>query len=176
MTQSLDNIQLSASELAEALEITTQRVNVLKNEGTFEQVGKKFNFQICLKAYLERLREQAAGRVGESPDGVEKLDPTYEKARLTKIQGDLAELQLKKALGEVISQDEILEVWQRIIGSARGSLLSLKNKVPNIIHGITQDDIRRLGDEIDDILKKLSVDGDESVEEVKDSALMGDKN
>ena len=177
MKISKDNIEgalLSASEFATLLGVTVQRVNQLKDEGSLTPAPgdghTKFIFGPALREYTARIREKAAGRLGESQDG-DKLDPQYEKARLTKNQADMLELQLAKAQGEVVSSEEILEVWQRIISSARSRIMSLPTRLPNMIHHLTKKDVQIIEDEVREVLERLAADGEESLSEVQENAL-----
>ena len=172
----IETAVLPAAQFAALLGITVQRVDQLKQEGTLTpHPGGGFMFGPALRQYTARLREGAAGRVGENEDG-EKLDPQYEKALETKRKRELLDIQLAKARGEVVSSQEIIEVWQRVISASRSRIMSLATRLPNMLHHLEKKDIQIIDDEVRDVLTRLAADGEDSLVEVRENAIRDEEN
>ena len=167
---------VSGQEVANLLGITYTRFNQLTADGTIPKKGRgQYVVGDAVQAYCNRLREQASGRLGVSggtdEDGAETFDPVLEGARLKARQADMTELQLAKARGEVIQTSEILEVWGLVIGAARSRIMSLSNRLPTMIHGMTTKEQEIVREECRDILERLVEDGDQVAGTLQDKAL-----
>lgn len=62
-------------------------------------------------------------------------DVDYTRARARKMEADanLAELELSKALKEIVDTADVLEAWVEVLGAMRSKLLSLPSKVAPIL-------------------------------------------
>ncbi len=83
----------------------------------------------------------------------------------------LKEIQLAKARGEVMQSSEILAVMQTVMGAVRARLLSLPNRLPTMIHGMTKDHIQIVKREVYDILNRLVADGSVVLKDLQDKAI-----
>ncbi len=81
-------------QLAALVGISQPTVSNLMAEGKLPSSGPLGEL---LLAYCERLREQAAGRMGNMVDG---LDLVQERARLTRLQGDVVEIRKAQLSGQ----------------------------------------------------------------------------
>lgn len=157
--------RVTTSELAKFLGITVQRAHQLENAGTLTKgEDRKYDLKQAVQDYCARLRETAAGRQGTGEGG---LDPVQESARLKKVQADLIEIKLAQMRGEVISSDEVLVVWQRIIAAARARIMSLTTRLPTMIHHLDKPDIAIIENEVREVLERLTEDGKGSLDEVR---------
>jgi phage terminase Nu1 subunit (DNA packaging protein) len=166
---SKDEITVTGAELATYLGITVARVDQLRREGTLAKTGRRYDLRRSVQAYCERLRESAAGRQGES-DG-DKLDPVYEKAAKDRVERQLKEIQLAKARGEVMQSSEILAVMQTVMGAVRARILSLPNRLPTMIHGMTKEHVEIVKREVYDILNRLVADGSVVLKDLQNKAI-----
>jgi len=114
------------SAIAALLKLSERRVQQLVKEdvlprpikGVYEPIG-------CVHGYIEYLKRLIAGG-GE-------LSLTDERTRLTKFQADLAELQYKKANGELIDSKLASSVWGEIVAAIRQKLLGLPTRLAPIL-------------------------------------------
>ena len=75
--------------------------------------------------YIDYLKRLAAGN-GE-------LSLTEERTRLTKYQADLAEIDLKKSAGDLISSEKAMDVWSKIGMAMRQRLLGLPTRLAPLV-------------------------------------------
>lgn len=91
-------IDLSMVDTQEALArivgVTQPTISNLMSEGKIPSGGTLGDL---LLAYCQRLREQAAGRMGSATDG---LSLVQERARLARLQGDVVEIRKAQLSGE----------------------------------------------------------------------------
>lgn len=111
-----------------------------------------------LLAYCERLRDQAAGRLGSTPDG---LDLVQERAMLARHQGGIAQMKLSELRGELIRVDAVRATWANAVLSTRDALLQIPPRLAPVL--AAESDLTRvnhlLEDEIRQALAELSREG-----------------
>jgi hypothetical protein len=113
-------------EIATHLDLTTRSIYDLTQKGILQRDGKKsYDLDQCRIAYIRHLRAMASGHKSEDGD----LDLIAERARLTKIQGDLAALQLKEREGDLIGADIAMEEWGNVVQNVRAKLLAIPTKL-----------------------------------------------
>lgn len=109
--------------IAKLLLMTERHVGKLVQDGTIPKVERgRFELVPVVHAYIKFLRARAVkGDLGESDFGTHK-------ARLTRAQADLAELQWQQAKGNVLPRAAVLAAWQQTIAAARAKLLAIPTK------------------------------------------------
>ena len=171
---------VTAAQLSTYIGVSVSRINKLRQEEILtwapEEEGK-FELKATIKAYCTRLRDQASGRIsaldqvqGEGSDG-ERLDPIQEGARLKARQADMLEIKLSAARGELLPMSDMLEVWQRILSSAKSKLMGLAASLPTQIHGLGPKEVEIIRSEIHLILEQLAEDGERAPEQAIQLAL-----
>lgn len=106
--------------------ITTRRYRYLAAEGIVPKPEKnQIDFVLACKALIEYYRKLAQGQGGVSL--------AEERARLTKIQADRKELQLKKEKGELIPVDEAMKEWINALQKVRQKLLAIPIKASPLV-------------------------------------------
>lgn len=90
--------------LAQLVGVTQPTISNLMAESKIPATGTLGDL---LLAYCQRLREQAAGRMGNVTDG---LDLVQERARLTRLQGDVVEIRKAQLAGEYAPISLLAEV------------------------------------------------------------------
>jgi phage terminase Nu1 subunit (DNA packaging protein) len=79
----------------------------------------------CIHGYIDYLKRLATG-TGE-------MSLTDERTRLTKLQADLAEIELKKAHGQMISTKRAMHFWGEVVSAVRQRLLGLPTRLAPVV-------------------------------------------
>ena len=113
----------SVGMIAKLLRLTERRVQQLSKEGVIPKSDRgRYELAPAVQGYIKFLQDRAApemgGAVGDYP---------AEKARLTKAQADLAEINLAKEHAQLIPAADIAKVWHAITSEVTANLL---NNVP----------------------------------------------
>ena len=105
------------AEFASFVGISEARASQLVTEGVLPASG---TLRDWTRAYCERLRRQAAGRVSEN-------DPqlTEERARLARVKREREELRLEEERGALISVDAVRMALAPLLVSTRDALLQI---------------------------------------------------
>jgi phage terminase Nu1 subunit (DNA packaging protein) len=115
------------AEIAKHLNVSTRYVRELIAAGILPKGG---GLDECRAAYLEHLRERAAGR-GASGD----LELGAERARLARLQGDKLELELAEKNGDLVPISEVEAGWKKLVLTFRNQMLLLPQKVADELGG-----------------------------------------
>jgi phage terminase Nu1 subunit (DNA packaging protein) len=112
--------------IATLLKLSERRVQQLVKDSILPRPVKGMYDPIaCVHAYIDYLKKLAAGN-GE-------LSLTDERTRLTKYQADLAEIELRKAHGELIGTKKAMQLWGEVVTSTRQRLLGLPTRLASIV-------------------------------------------
>jgi phage terminase Nu1 subunit (DNA packaging protein) len=114
---------MTKAQFAALCGISVRVVADLAGRGTLVYAGRSLRMPDSLHRYLDSLRKSAMGRQGS--DG---SDLVNEKAKLTRIQSETAEIQLRKARGELLDLPEVAEGWSRITGVVRSAVLGIPSQ------------------------------------------------
>lgn len=152
---------VSLSDLAEHFKFSVQAVSKWTVRGCpiVEKggVGKPYIFDLdkVKKWYADYSRKNT----GDNGGGVQgTLNLGQESARLNSFKADLAELDLKTRLGELVDAEEVRTVWLKLITATRSKLIVLPKKLAPQVYGCkTQaETVAVLEAEIHDILRDLA--------------------
>jgi hypothetical protein len=127
------------TELASHLGISSNRVHQLANDGLFKRLdGKKgFDSEQCVKAYIDHLK-------GKTKSAIE------EKARLDKLRADKVEMEIAITKAELMSPEEAMEAWSKVVQACRSRILSIPTKAAPLLIGT------KSAGEAQDILQRLT--------------------
>lgn len=121
--------------VADHLGISTRMVRKLLEMGVFvKEPDGKLDLDKCRMAYLNHLREQAAGR--KSDHG--SYDLISERARLAKAQADKTELEVEIMQETLLPAENVLQEWQACISACRAKLLAIPSKLAFQISGLKE--------------------------------------
>jgi phage terminase Nu1 subunit (DNA packaging protein) len=163
-SESLCNMDVSTSDLAEILGLTDRRIRQLaKKEILLQPKRGKFNLSNAVQEYIKFLRT-GEGTLRGNPEVAKDASYNDERTKLTRIQREQAELKLAVARGELHKAKDVKQIVGGMIMVTRSRLLDLPNKVaPNIVGKKDLDDIKAvLEEEIELALQSLA-DYDSSV-------------
>jgi phage terminase Nu1 subunit (DNA packaging protein) len=122
----IENGQIDLPTIAWLFDCTPRSIQKLASRGVVVRTGTgRFDEKTSIRNYIRHLREQAAGRVGLDPstDGV-AANVEYKQAST-----ELVRLRLRKEAGQVVSVEEVREVWGRIARGLRQFVLALPSKI-----------------------------------------------
>lgn len=89
-----------------------------------------------------------------------KLGSTYDEARTRKVtaEAEIAELELAKIQGTLVSADDVVKAWEDVLGALKAKLLSVPTKGAPVISTETDTPVcqRILEDLINEALEELS--------------------
>jgi phage terminase Nu1 subunit (DNA packaging protein) len=122
----LDDV-ITQKDFADLVGLSEARVSQLAADGVLVRGD---TFRAWLLAYCERLRDQAAGRLGSTPDG---LDLVQERAMLARHQGGIAQMKLAELRGELIRVDAVRATWAGRIVSTRDALLQIPPRLAPLL-------------------------------------------
>ena len=112
--------------IARLLKLSERRVQQLVKDGILPRPVKgEYGAIDCVHAYIDYLKKLISGS-GE-------LSLTDERTRLTKYQADLAELDLRRAHGEVILTREAMRLWSDVVMAVRQRLLGLPTRMAPLL-------------------------------------------
>jgi len=118
--------QISRADLGELLGITTRAVGLIEEKAVCRRDMPAGEW---LRTYVERLREQAAGRIPGDGD----IDLVTERALLARRQRERIELDMRVRGGELVEVQDVLTTWAGHIGNAKQALLGLPAKAAGLV-------------------------------------------
>lgn len=134
------NLRCTQAAFAELVGLSESAVSQLHTAGVLIE-GEPL--RAWLLAYIDRLREQAAGRLGQSvgPDLV------HERAGLARVQRQAAELRLGEQRGKLVDTEALRLALSRHLSHARETLLSVPARLAAVVSA--EDDPARVHELID---------------------------
>jgi phage terminase Nu1 subunit (DNA packaging protein) len=118
--------RVRAEELAAYLGITVRSISEHARQGHVKKIGRAhFDLQESVRRYCQHLRAAAAGRQSREGD----VSSTQARARKELAQAVLAEARAEIIRKEVVSVDQVLDGWMRVVKSARSTLLGLHTRI-----------------------------------------------
>ncbi len=142
---------VDGSMLAKLFDCDERTIRNLAAKGVVIRQGRgRYAFIPSVQGYVRHLREQAAGRLGDT----EKADVVLENALLKRSQREYTDLRKALLAGTVVRVDEIGEGWTRIVRAVRSGVLSATGKIRFALPHLTVFD----EEEIDRILRQALED------------------
>ena len=106
--------------IAKLLRLTERRVQQLSKEGVIPKAERgRYELAPAVQGYIGYLQDRVAPK-GDEGGGI---DYHVEKARKTKAEADIAEMEVAKRRGELIDTVDVKEAWQSILTEVRANLL-----------------------------------------------------
>ena len=117
------SVQGTQVELAELVGVTQQSISALISDGKLPPMG---SLQHMLRAYCQRLRDQAAGRMGDEIGG---LDLVQERAALAREQRHGIEIKNAVARGEYAP----VALLSEVLATASQSVVERFEQLPSLL-------------------------------------------
>lgn len=123
--------KVSVQVIARLLMISERRVQQLANEGVIPRTeSRRYNLEDSVQAYIQYIQGKNVGR-GMEDEGA--IDFHVEKARLTKIQADKAQLELDEMAGDLVKAEDVEKELYSKITDCKTRLLGIPSKAAPIV-------------------------------------------
>lgn len=129
--------------------------NALNALGLLKREWEALTVPAARQLLVRHYTEVAAGRGGE-----DQYNLTKERARESRLKGDMLQLQIQEKASALIPAAAVEQAWQSMIVAARSELLLLPGKIVHQIkalHGIEVDP-SLIEDHVRDALERLAAD------------------
>ena len=121
------------STIMQAFDCSQAYIGKLKDDDCIKMEGRgKYNLVESTALYVNRLRNKTEKIDGDG----NVIDFHTEKARLTKMQADKAEMEVAELAGELVRVSDVLLEWQNILADVKGKLLSIPSKLATLVADI----------------------------------------
>jgi len=157
--------------IAKLLMLSDRRVQQLTKEGVIPKAERgRYELAPAVQGYIRYLQERSVGGGHSGP-----IDYHTEKARLTKAQADLAEIEAAKALGEVAPVEQVARAWANFCAETRVRARNIPERVVSSLVGCTDErEIKAvLMREIDQVLTDMA-EADPLIEPTEDESTADD--
>jgi phage terminase Nu1 subunit (DNA packaging protein) len=117
---------LPAADLAWLYDCSTRQIEKLAERGIAVRLTRGFyDHRLTTRNYVRHLREQAASRAGQEAG----VDGVAASVALKTVNTELAQLRLRREMGEVLALADIRDTWAAIVRSLRQFVLALPGKI-----------------------------------------------
>lgn len=125
---------ITVGELAKLLDLTPQRVRQLVNEGVLPKASRgSYAMRACVNAYINFLRDKTVTASGS------QHDYRTEKARLTKAQAEIAEIELAQKRGELASISDFEKATEAVMRTIRTNMMNIPQRAVTRLLGETDE-------------------------------------
>lgn len=141
------------ADLSVLLGISIRALADLDNKGVLVRAPKRgtYRTRASVLAYIERLREVAAGR------SADQRSPLNEERLLTeRVSRQIQEAKLAQIRGEVLSLEEVSESWSNFASIVRSAMLALPGKARTQIPHLTAHDAETIRTIVKDTLNDMA--------------------
>lgn len=167
-------ITRSTSQMAKLFDCTGRYIVTLENDGVIKKIARgKYELEPTVTAYIRFLRDRTSNETHS-----EDIDFHKEKARDTKLQADLREMELAEKRSELIPlevvTEEVLEVSSIFASNLEAISGRLANDLarcadPAQVHTILFDELRRIRIATAERLQRYASDLQDTADCIKDS-------
>lgn len=140
--------------IAKLLMLSERRIQDLAATGVIPKAERgRYELVPVVQGYIKFLQERTLGS-GKAP-----VDYHTEKARLTKLQADIAELQVQRERGESCPVDQVERAVSKAFAEVRAGMRNIPGRVVSMLIGeMDEREFKRvLLQEIDDALATLAM-------------------
>ena len=114
---------ITGSELATLLGLSDRRIQQLVKENVIRK--EKRNTFVLIDAVHDYVNYQSGKNLGNYSKGENYQE---EKARLTKLQADKAQLEVESMSANLVAADDVSRYWYQIITDCKNRLLTVPSK------------------------------------------------
>ena len=109
--------------IAALLRLTERRVQQLSKEGVIPKAERgRYELAPAVQGYIAYLQDRLAPREGD--DDPDRIDYHLEKARKTKAEADMAEMEAAKMRGDLVDAIEMRDALELVMSEVKTKLLN----------------------------------------------------
>ena len=113
--------------IAKLLKLSERRVQQLAKDNIIPKAERgKYDLVSSVHGYIDFLKAKAGGDFTAE-------EVLKNKNKLLKAKAEIAEIEKKKATGELISKEEVKRTWLELVHKIKQKLLSIPNKVAPVV-------------------------------------------
>ena len=154
--ETVDNITVSGTVLANLFGVSIRRIRGLENEGIIKKIARgKYSLQQNIKSYINFLKTTSELKENKTVD--EHIDYDKEHALLEKTKREKSELELAAMKGTMHYADDVERVMNDMLSNFKSKALSLPARAaPNIAMKEAAEIQDALQEEVLELLHELS--------------------
>ena len=122
-----------AEDLANLFALTGQWINQLTRDGVLKKrdtpAGKRYNVIESTRAYVQYLRDKAAGRGEKGIPESKELEKFEAEVRIKQAKAQIAELEVQELQGIMHRSEDVAAMTEDLIYTVRGSLMALPGRL-----------------------------------------------
>lgn len=122
-----------AEDLANLFALTGQWINQLTRDGVLKKrdtpAGKRYNVVESTRAYVQYLRDKAAGRGEKGIPENKELEKFEAEVKLKQAKARIAELEVAELEGKMHRSEDVAAMTEDLIYAVRGALLALPGRL-----------------------------------------------
>lgn len=122
-----------AEDLANLFALTGQWINQLTRDGVLKKrdtpAGKRYNVVESTRAYVQYLREKAAGRDSKGIPESKELEKFEAEVRIKQAKAQIAELEAQELQGIMHRSEDVAALTEDLLYTIRDSLMALPGRL-----------------------------------------------
>lgn len=122
-----------AEDLANLFALTGQWINQLTRDGILKKrdtpAGKRYNVVESTRAYVQHLRDKAAGRGEKGIPETKELEKFEAEVRIKQAKAQIAELEAQELQGKMHRSEDVAAMTEDMLYTIRDSLLALPGRL-----------------------------------------------
>lgn len=122
-----------AEDLASLFALTGQWINQLTRDGVLKKrdtpAGKRYNVVESTRAYVQYLRDKAAGRGEKGIPESKELEKFEAEVRIKQAKAQIAELEVQELQGIMHCSEDVAALTEDLLYTIRDSLLALPGRL-----------------------------------------------
>lgn len=140
--------------LADLFGVTDRTIRDLAKRGIIAKAGCGFVLADSVRRYCAHLRDLATGRGGEAAI----TSATTERARLARMQADLAETKGRKLRGELVEANAVEAEWSGVLRTVRAGMLAVPSRAAQRLPHLSAPDVAEIDSEVRAVLTEIGED------------------
>lgn len=128
-----------AEDLANLFALTGQWINQLTRDGVLKKrdtpAGKRYHVVESTRAYVQYLREKAAGRGEKGIPEDKELAKFEAEVKIKQAKARIAELEVAELEGKMHRSEDVAAMTEELVYSVRGALLALPGRLAMDVSG-----------------------------------------
>ena len=123
---------ITTNEIAEIFSLSERRIQQLTKEGVLKNTSRgKYNLKESIKDFIKYKIELSRSKYSSC-----EIDISEARRRKEVAEAELKEIELKKTKEELVSEEEVIENWIKLLSIVKTRLLAMPNKLAPMLIGV----------------------------------------